>query len=88
MPVVDGATQSMVMFPPRTPHAAALPGTKVNVVELDPLNDSELLYWQGMREAMEIAGDTNSAIYKRAVSITELRIDPMGAAMTSTNTAH
>jgi hypothetical protein len=57
----------------------------VNVVGLDSLNDSELLYWKGMREAMEIAGDTNSAIYQRAVSITERHVDPMSVEMASIN---
>jgi hypothetical protein len=42
-----------------------------------PLIDSDLLYWQGMREALETAGDTHSAIYRRAVSITDQHIDPL-----------
>jgi hypothetical protein len=42
------------------------------------MTDSDLLYWQGMREALEAAGDTQSAIYKRAVSITDRQIDPLG----------
>jgi hypothetical protein len=41
------------------------------------LIDSDLLYWQGMREALETAGDTQSAIYKRAVSITDQHVDPL-----------
>jgi hypothetical protein len=41
------------------------------------LIDSDLRYWQGMREALETAGDTHSAIYKRAVSITDQQIDPL-----------
>ena len=44
---------------------------------LDPVIESDLLYWQGMREALETVGDTQSAIYKRAVSITEQHIDPL-----------
>ena len=44
---------------------------------LNPLIDSDLLYWQGMRQALETAGDTQSAIYKRAVLITEQNVDPM-----------
>ena len=41
------------------------------------LVDSDLHYWQGMREALETAGDTHSAIYRRAVSITDQHIDPL-----------
>jgi hypothetical protein len=41
------------------------------------LIDSDLPYWQGMRQALETAGDTQSAIYKRAVSITEQHVDPL-----------
>lgn len=44
---------------------------------LHPLIDSDLPYWQGMRQALETAGDTQSAIYKRAVSITEQHVDPL-----------
>ena len=44
---------------------------------LQPLIDSDLLYWQGMRQALEAAGDTQSAIYKRAVLITEQQVDPL-----------
>jgi hypothetical protein len=41
------------------------------------LAGSDLLYWQGMREALETVGDTQSAIYKRAVSITDQHVDPL-----------
>jgi hypothetical protein len=41
------------------------------------LIDSDLHYWQGMRQALETAGDTQSAIYKRAVLITEQHVDPL-----------
>ena len=41
------------------------------------LIDSDLPYWQGMRQALEKAGDTQSAIYKRAVLITEQHFDPL-----------
>jgi hypothetical protein len=68
-------------------HATSLPGTTVNAIAVDPLNDSELLYWKGMREALEAAGDTDSAIYKRAVSITERRVDPLRVDMASMNIA-
>ena len=44
---------------------------------LHPLIDSDLPHWQGMRQALETAGDTQSAIYKRAVSITEQHVDPL-----------
>lgn len=44
---------------------------------LHPLIDSDLHYWQGMRQALETAGDTQSAIYKRAVSITDQHVDPL-----------
>ena len=44
---------------------------------LHPLIDSDLNYWQGMRQALETAGDTQSAIYKRAVSITDQHVDPL-----------
>jgi hypothetical protein len=46
---------------------------------LHPLINSDLHYWQGMRQALEAAGDTKSAIYKRAVSITEQNVDPLDA---------
>ena len=44
---------------------------------LHPLINSDLHYWQGMRQALEAAGDTQSAIYKRAVSITDQHVDPL-----------
>ena len=44
---------------------------------LHPLIDSDLPHWQGMRQALETAGDTQSAIYKRAVSITDQHVDPL-----------
>ena len=44
---------------------------------LHPLIDSDLLYWQGMRQALEAAGDIQSAIYKRAVLITDQHVDPL-----------
>lgn len=51
------------------------------------MNDSELLYWKGMRQALEKAGDTKSAIYRRAVSITERHIDPVNVDMAITTIA-
>jgi len=39
--------------------------------------DETLRYWQNMRKAMEAAGDTSSAIYKRARSIAEGFVDPL-----------
>lgn len=39
--------------------------------------EQTLLYWQNMRMAMEAAGDTTSAIYKRALSISEGLGDPL-----------
>jgi hypothetical protein len=33
-------------------------------------------YWQTMRKAMERAGDTTSAIYKRALELSQGRPDP------------
>ncbi len=39
--------------------------------------DETLRYWQNMRTAMEAAGDTSSAIYKRALSISEGFGDPL-----------
>jgi hypothetical protein len=33
--------------------------------------DDSLHYWRNMRIAMEVAGATSSAIYKRAVAITQ-----------------
>ena len=50
---------------------------------LYPLIDSDLHYWQGMRQALETAGDTQSAIYKRAVSITDQHVDPLETESTS-----
>jgi hypothetical protein len=47
------------------------------------LIDSDLHYWQGMRQALEAAGDTQSAIYKRAVSITDQQVDPLDTEGTS-----
>jgi len=38
---------------------------------------SDLHYWQGMRQALETAGDIQTAIYKRAVLITEQHVDPL-----------
>jgi hypothetical protein len=40
--------------------------------------DETLRYWQTMRKAMEAAGDTSSAIYQRARSISEGLGDPLG----------
>jgi hypothetical protein len=51
---------------------------------LHPLIDSDLHYWQGMRQALEAAGDTQSAIYKRAVSITDQHVDPLESERPST----
>ena len=39
--------------------------------------DETLRYWQNMRTAMEAAGDTSSAIYKRALAIAEGLGDPL-----------
>jgi len=39
--------------------------------------DETLRYWQTMRKAMEAAGDTSSAIYQRARSISEGLGDPL-----------
>jgi len=36
-----------------------------------------LLYWQNIRIAMEAAGDTSSAIYKRALAISQGLPDPL-----------
>ena len=38
-----------------------------------------LQYWQNMRIAMEAAGATSSAIYKRALSITQGLPDPLAS---------
>jgi hypothetical protein len=42
--------------------------------------DETLRYWQTMRKAMEAAGDTSSAIYLRARSISEGLGDPLSHA--------
>jgi len=39
--------------------------------------EQTLLYWQYMRIAMEAAGDTSSAIYKRALAISQGLPDPL-----------
>jgi len=36
-----------------------------------------LLYWQNMRIAMEAAGETSSAIYKRALAISQGLPNPL-----------
>ena len=36
-----------------------------------------LLYWQNMRIAMEAAGETSSAIYKRALAISQWLPNPL-----------
>jgi hypothetical protein len=41
--------------------------------------DNTLQYWQNMRIAMEAAGATSSAIYKRALAITEGLPDPLAS---------
>jgi len=41
--------------------------------------DNTLQYWQNMRIAMETAGATSSAIYKRALAITEGLPDPLAS---------
>ena len=41
--------------------------------------DNTLHYWQNMRIAMEAAGETSSAIYKRALTITQGLPDPLAA---------
>lgn len=74
-------------FLPITIHASSLPSTTAPVIADDPMNDSELLYWKGMRQALEKAGDTKSAIYRRAVSITERHIDPVHVDMAITTIA-
>jgi hypothetical protein len=38
--------------------------------------DNTLHYWRNMRIAMEAAGATSSAIYKRALAITQGLPDP------------
>jgi len=39
--------------------------------------DETQRYWLSMRKAMERAGDTSSAIYKRALEISQGRPDPV-----------
>jgi hypothetical protein len=39
--------------------------------------DQTLHYWQNMRSAMEAAGDTSSALYKRALAISQGLPDPL-----------
>ena len=39
--------------------------------------DQTLHYWQSMRIAMEAAGETSSAIYKRALAISQGLPDPL-----------
>jgi len=39
--------------------------------------DETQRYWLTMRKAMERAGDTSSAIYKRALEISQGRPDPV-----------
>lgn len=39
--------------------------------------DETLRYWHEMRAAMERAGDTSSAIYARALAITQGQPDPL-----------
>ena len=41
--------------------------------------DNTLYYWQNMRIAMEAAGATSSAIYKRALAITQGPPDPLAS---------
>jgi hypothetical protein len=41
--------------------------------------DNTLHYWQNMRIGMEAAGATSSAIYKRALAITQGLPDPLVA---------
>jgi hypothetical protein len=41
--------------------------------------EQTLHYWQNMRIAMESAGATSSAIYKRALAITQGLPDPLAA---------
>jgi hypothetical protein len=36
-------------------------------------------YWSEMRKAMEVAGDTSSAIYRRALAISSGQPDPLAA---------
>ena len=41
--------------------------------------DDTLHYWQNMRIAMEAAGATSSAIYQRALAITQGLPDPLAS---------
>ena len=41
--------------------------------------DDSLHYWQNMRIAMEAAGATSSAIYNRALAITQGLPDPLAS---------
>ena len=41
--------------------------------------DETRRYWHTMRKAIERAGDTTSAIYKRALEISQGRPDPVDA---------
>jgi hypothetical protein len=41
--------------------------------------DKTLPYWRKMRSAMEAAGATSSAIYKRALAITQGLPDPLAS---------
>lgn len=57
----------------RSTWAAALPDVAATCMT----QDETQRYWQTMRKAMERAGDTSSAIYKRALEITQGRRDPI-----------
>ena len=39
--------------------------------------EQKLHYWQNMRTAMEAAGQTSGAIYKRALAISQVLPDPL-----------
>ncbi|MDH4405310.1 MAG: hypothetical protein QE276_04765 [Cyanobium sp. D14.bin.5] len=54
---------------PLAPDTAAAPMTQ----------DDSLHYWRNMRIAMEVAGATSSAIYKRALAITQGLPDPLAS---------
>jgi hypothetical protein len=41
--------------------------------------DDSLHYWRNMRIAIEVAGATSSAIYKRALAITQGLPDPLAS---------
>ena len=47
--------------------------------------DESLHYWQSMRLAMEDAGDTSSALYKRALAISQGCPDPLASNPQATN---